>query len=495
MDTSKTYRVKRPTVGPIIKGQPFENDIGIWIRGKCKENHITYGMVKLDNMEEFFELSRKNDYVHIFNFDGLEFGTHLYQVGYVNVKKGKTFNINDCDWTIIPTYSFTINNELPLNFAFGSCRRLVRFLGIDFFGTGKEGDKIYDAIDNYNLDFMMNIGDKVYFDPTGNYFKYDSLESKRKLYRSVYNFPGQEKIHRSVCNYDICDDHDLHMNNSCQKLRIKHPKSFKNGLKAYYEYQHFKNPNSETNNNNNLYYCFEKKGSFFFVMDTRSKRCEIGNNKYIIDSIQESNFIEWITDPNKKDSYKFIVTPVPLLSQNDKDSWYGFPKQQRRILEVMLGKDREGNQIEKVIILTGDAHCARIGIYNIYVNDSVEALMQGTQYLGKIPEILSSGLVAINHDKGKFLTKYSNNINYNRDNDFPYIIDQTGKGGVKIKTSFSSLSYPNPHNATNLCQQLQKPFKRIVDNVFIKIKELKEISKLEIKIINQDNKILHTFTL
>lgn len=481
--------VNSSTVGPILKGKEDYKSIGIWIRGKRKYNYKVFGIVKLDDIDiKVKELSESNDYINIFNYRDLAPGEHKYQAGYIH---NQSYNLeeNTLDWSNVETHKFEINEDRPLSFVFGSCRRLIRLFGINFCGTGLEGDKIFRAIKDQNeLDFVLNIGDKVYYDPTLNIKQYKTLKQKRSICRRVYNFPEHRSLYQEIAGYDMCDDHDLVQNDTGRKIREKYPHRFLDGLKTYREYQHMLGPVDSIGEP--LYYSFERKGAYFFVMDTRSQRDELTENPYVLDSRQVIEFENWIKDPMKKGKYKFIVSSVPLLSQDGMDSWSGFPVQQKYIIELLCGDDIEGEKLDKVVVLTGDAHCARVGVYSIYDNGKL---------LGNIPEILSSGLVAVNHDKGKILTRFTMLEEYNQNNDFPYTIDNTGRGGLKIVTSFSSASYPDPSKPRGLRQKLISPFKQVVDNVFIKVTEIKEDendkSQLEIKIINQNNIILNKFLL
>lgn len=473
------------SVGPLIKGQRFEKDIGIWIKGEGKNDFYTYGVIQLDDRNLFIiELRPENDYIYLKKFSNLSDGEHKYRAGYFFSKENNLDNDN-FNWNTILYYYFNIDTQNKLNFCFGSCRKLVRFKGYNLFGTGKEGDIIYKTIkDQPCLDFFMNIGDKVYFDFMGG-VKYKTLDQKRKIYQTVYNFDYHKQLHQELQGYDICDDNDIQMRNAGQKTKNKYPLEYKDGVKAYYEYQHIDGPLSAQKK---FYYIFEKKNASFFVFDTRSERKELLDTPQIISKEQEIYFKEWIQDDNLKNKIKFVVSSVPMISQKGKDSWYAFPLQQRKILRYMC-------DVENVFILTGDAHCARLAVYNIYKkDDSISIKKENGEFLGSLTEIVSSGLVALSHDKGKMFTRYNNHDDYDKNNDFPKIIDQTGKGGLRMVTKFSSTSYPNPHKAKGIIQNIKNTYKNVVDNVFVKITQIED-NKLKVSIINQYNYVLHNLKL
>ena len=495
------------TVGPILKGSVCNNsigkgmkEIGIWVRGKQGLRDSTFGIAVLGNGEiKTRRLKSENDYIHVFKFDD-DGSQDFYRAGYFywRDKEGPPPDAL-YNWGNVQTYAIFRDVAGPLSFVFGSCRIYINGWKKDLFGTGLEGDRIYHAIsESTPLDFMLNLGDKVYFDPAP--FKYyETLSQKRALYKKIYNFPNQKYIQQHVPSYDICDDRDLHLREAGQRLREAYPKTFCDGLKAYLEYQHHSGPDDSICSiiSPDIHYKFECKGAHFFVFDCRTQRCELENPPYMINPSQENDFMSWLKDPKKRGKYKFIATSVPLLSQDKRDGWWGFPLQQARILKAICGVDYDDKPIDKVVILTAQAHCSRLGVYSIFekIIGNVKETVRFEQ-IGVLPEILSSGLVTINHSRGKPFTRFEGlREDYDSSNDFPHTLDNTPNGGVKIVTQMSSDCFPHPSSPRNVFERIKWLFSRITDNLFIKIQYDEDRDKLVVKIINQDNHCLREFYL
>ena len=154
----------------------------------------------------------------------------------------------------------------------------------------------------------------------------------------------------------------------------------------------------------------------------------------------------------------------------------------------MIGRDKTGLDINNVVILTGDAHCARTGIYEVY--DEMNTCIGY-----KLTEILSSGLAAINHDRGKKLGHIPMNLTedyikkYNEDNDFPYIIDNRANGGLKFVTSYSSDCYPRQKSNT-IKNKIKNVVTQIVDNVYTNLTVNRD--RLIVEVYNQDGELLNS---
>jgi len=485
----EVLQVNYPTCGPIIFGLESPRDVNIWVRANKPtiSTNIVYCILQIEDGFYIEEAEKQNDWIVLFNLIDMEKNVYKYQIGYFELPIGDIQNIYSYNWNNSYVGEITINGNNTFSFCFGSCRRYTKLMGLTLYDTGTNSDVIYSAIERQKPDFFLSIGDQVYFDPFG-YISYKSLKSKCKLYRKVYNMIYHRNLYASIPIYHMCDDHDIQHNNTCKKDRLKHPETFKDGLIAYSRYQYMHGPENLPLDGN-LWYTFDieklpgdGKCATFFVMDTRTHRNEkIGK---MIEEYQMKALIDWIHDRSKIDWVKFIVSSVPFLSQNTDDSWYGYPVQQREIIDLIF-------QAKNVFILTGDAHCARFASYGIYSDGNK---------LGSITEILSSGLVAVAHDKGKSYNRYTQGQLsdelievYNKHNDFPYEINNEidGRGGYQIITMYSSPSYPSPNNETTIFDKIKSLRKRIVDNVFVKIKDNGGIKLMAI-IFNQNGNLLYS---
>jgi len=282
-----------------------------------------------------------------------------------------------------------------------------------------------------------------------SFLRKKNLKSMRKLYRTVRNFKYQKQLYASTPIYEICDDHDYHCNNSNRAKRDSDTRVWMSGRKSYMEYQHYLGPSSYIGK---LWYSFSRNNAIFFVFDTRSERDE--TKREIISLLQMEAFEKWIKDENSQDKIKFVVSPVPLVSQNSEDSWYGFPEQQKKVINLITS-------IDNVYVLAGDAHCARVGKYKIYDENDIE--LDRT-----VTEVVSSGLVAINHDKGKSYNGEYITEEYDKDNDFPFKLDNSKRNGLKFITNYASKCYPKNKKCSFL-DKLDRPFNLSSDNIFTKI--------------------------
>lgn len=461
--------IKPLNVGPIIKG-PINNNNSTVFWGKTKNSH-KFIILRYKPINNTYTQPIINDLDNNIGRISVELNkntTYIYQIG--SIEDTST----EYNWSALTEYKFHTEKDTDLSFVFGSCRRLMDIGPITLCGSGKPGDKIYECIKEHDPDFFMSIGDQVYFDPMNSFLRRKSLKDMRNLYDKVWSYPCIKSLHATTPTYMICDDHDCHRNNSNYASRIKEKDIYDNGMRCYMDYQHYSG-----NINDNMWYTFDVKNATFFVFDTRSQRDERlqdsdGNKRQptIVSKKQMNEYRKWIMDVKNADKFKFIVSPVPVVSQADQDSWYGFEKQQNELISVMIGIDDDGNDIENAYILTGDAHCCRIGIYDVFIGD-------GNTHK-QVKSILSSGLFAINHDVGK---KWNGSmIGYDVDNDFKCI---THIGKYKFVTNYNSESYPRPSNKCSF----RKLFQITDDNTFANVRI--HDGQLVVEFYNHKNQLLY----
>lgn len=451
--------LKNVTCGPVLRGPDKDlstNQIHIWGRGKYVEDMKCFLVVRLIYDDQIHthhtEVYKDNDCTDIVVIEGLFPDTeYTYKMGYVNVDE--YIKYDTLDWTNITEYNFKttdiINKEW--NFIFGSCRIMVDFGPITLFGTGKEGDKVFQSInDHKDIEFFMQIGDQIYLDSRSLYRRTKKLKDIRKKYRKAMGFDGIKQLMATKHTYQMCDDHDRHTNNTNLKKMGKEQQVADNALKGYLEYQHIYGPSVI---NNSLWYTFDKYDATFFVMDTRSEKSETS----MISDYQYSALKKWINEPHNEDKIKFLVSPTPVISQVTNDSFYAYPIQQRNIVDLI-------SKHKKVIILTGDAHCCRSATYNVINENNVDIDYQVT-------EIVSSGFCSVSYDKGKELinAREVNIKKYDKRNDFPFIVDNTMNGGYKYVTMQSTKSYPDPCRPQNLSDCAKYIVTRVFDSVYTKI--------------------------
>ena len=490
----KTYYIWENIIDILTENTIKKYQLYSYGRGeKCSKKKNCYIIAKIIDTDtltscvKYKYVDQTSDYIGIINFNYLDnTKNYIYCMCYIHTKlKLSDSVLKSIEMIPDSNISFTkIKLEVEKkswSFAFGSCRYQFGIGPIKFFGSGSSSDKIYKSIYEQDIEFFMSIGDQVYLDPMGPIFRNKKLSDIRKKYREIRSYPDIKKLYSSIPIYEICDDHDIHRNNSNASKKIKDINTYCNSLKAYTEYQHYDGPRLDKPN---LYYIFYRQNATFFVMDTRSERDErlnvdnIQKTPNIIGSKQLLAIQKWATSASNSDKIKFLISSVPVVSQPEMDSFYGFPSQQKQLLEILLGLDENSDLIQNLFILVGDTHCARIGQYYVYDKEN--------KYLGDVTEIISSGLVAITHDKGKYYEHGNDLTNYNTNNDFPYCVDNTNNNGLKFTTVFSSKSHPSITNRT--LDKILYPFKMISDNVFTKITINSD--KMIVLIYNQSGSLL-----
>lgn len=517
--------INKLSSGPLVRGvEDTTYRIKLWGRAKPKKNISTVlvARIKTSNETKYSDykevlVSEINDYIEQIEFTDLNPGTRYdYQIGCYYTEDFYNSQPKVFDWYKADKGSFkTDGMSLPLglsdinsddsdyltettendniwSFAFSSCRIHMNIGPVSIMGTGKKADKIYRAVLETKPDIWLEIGDQVYFDYFNPVYRLKKLKDMRKLYRWVRSYPHIKRLYANCIIYQMCDDHDIHRDNSNHIKKVNDLAVWEYGVKCFYEYQHMHGPSrkySDENNglgNDHLWYYFYRRNATFFVIDSRSERSE----GKIVSDHQLNTLIDWLHDPAHEYLIKFIVSPTPVVSQKNEDSWFGFPVQQRKLLEATVGLDN-------VFILTGDAHCARTAVYQFELQESNENHVIHSVHT--ITEIMSSGLYSVTGDKGKrfnFRDNYINGINnfdidaYDKNNDFPYILDNSSRGGLKLITVHATDTYPQIKTPYGVRVNVDLPFRKRIDCIFTKVTI--ELNKLIIRVYNQKGVVLDT---
>ena len=485
-------KLRDMTSGPInrgVVGESAEKIIKIWGRGKKKDSkHICYLWVKMvgnrlsDKHVKYCKVTAETDYTSMMEFpDLIDDQMYSYDAGYINI-------LPDVDMEELSEKIYAMEMDLPYkcclpsekrrwSFIFGSCRYQFELGPVRLFGTGESSDKIYETIYHHDPEFFLSIGDQIYLDPIGSVLRNKNIDDIRKLYRNARKYDGIRMLYSSTPIYEMCDDHDIHRNDTDYFKQIADINAYQNAVQAYMEYQHHCGPHSPLK----LYYSFDRQNATFFVMDTRTGRTE----DRIISNDQMADVKKWLRDEKNMDKVKFLVSPVPFASQTEPDSFYGFPEQQREIVETMFGYDDAGEAIKNVFILAGDAHCGRVAQYRV--------TNEHNEIVGELIEVISSGLAAIKHDRGKPYTNPNDcklTVEYDSDNNFPFCVDNLGRKGLLFTTVYATNTHPNPHKANGIIDKLSVPFKMVTDNIFVQVSI--DVNGVTFEIYNQKNTPLET---
>lgn len=209
--------------------------------------------------------------------------------------------------------------------------------------------------------FMLSCGDQMYIDTILKPFWVSSVDHYAERYTETWHSDELRLFFANLPQYMIWDDHEIYNDFVNEDLNECEQDWFNWAEQTYRIFQHSHNPE----NGNHLYYSFACAHAAFFVLDVRSERT---GNRMISDE-QMQGLVNWFSDETIADKIKFIVSPVPVLTQlkeqQQKDKWSGERYVwQRDLILNMLMKSKE----KKVIILSGDIHFAS-HVYASYESD------------------------------------------------------------------------------------------------------------------------------
>ena len=313
-----------------------------------------------------------------FDFTGIvDFGelqptqAYDYQIGYffADGEPGDHKIDENDDWSRAAKGSFTTANSeanSPCSFVFGSCRYILRLLGISMFD--ERGDKTFRSINRQiengvQTDFFLMVGDQIYADDLGPISPDKRPAEFFARYRTAFGQEHLRKLMSRVPTYMVMDDHEIG-NNWHQDRRHKEADLYAAAIHAYECYQfvhgpgfeHLKRP-QRSDTPEKLWFTFGHGEAQFFVMDTRTERFPSFDPPLIIGGQQMVALKNWLAASG--DAIKFVVTSVPFFPDTrseSSDKWSGFERQRLDILDFIASR-----KVSKVVFLSGDVHCSMAG--------------------------------------------------------------------------------------------------------------------------------------
>jgi alkaline phosphatase D len=283
-------------------------------------------------------------------------------------------------------------------FAFGSC----------FRRKDPASGQVFSILDrhrqNFDLRFMLFIGDQVYADEA----RYNalqrvavSLDEYRQVYAHTWGLPALRHMLWNLPAFMILDDHEVdddwrwldHKRQAAtipwwdRLARLSHgrraeerslaPQRVQNALQAYWEHQGMHAPGFElplelnregqyslaAADAGSLAYSFTFGAAAFFVMDTRSMRVRglhglrsgAQDSPAMLGEGQWRALEAWLMAVKDDFPLKFLVTSSALLFDLwldiPRDRWSGFPSERRRLLALLANE-----QVQGVYVLAGDLH-------------------------------------------------------------------------------------------------------------------------------------------
>lgn len=196
--------------------------------------------------------------------------------------------------------------------------------------------KIYSKMQQAKADFMLWLGDTVY------YIKDDNL--KRKVRRNIL-YRKEEKLMQfleTTPQIAMWDDHDFGPNNA--------DGSYKNKTTTLSVFNQFW-PNPKSIETNGMYFKISQYDVDFFVLDNRSYSNKSTNtNASILGDTQKT----WLKDQLKKSTanFKIICSGNQFIADYLSDKTFAlYPKERQEIFDYLIA-----HKIEGVFFLTGDRH-------------------------------------------------------------------------------------------------------------------------------------------
>ena len=239
------------------------------------------------------------------------------------------------------------------------------------------------ALSKLKPSFFLFLGDFIYVDVPRRHGS--DISNYRREYRQVYASPDWRFGSRVLKNptdpdrvdYDlpyihVYDDHEISNDWSRNTTGV-----FPAAFDPYTHYHVAANPpptgysgrlslSSQTPMETQTYTTFGQGPASFFLLDTRRYRSEPCSSRdpicdaTMLGDAQLKSLLTWLKSPpsNPGVRWKIVITSVPFTRNwrvNGKDTWGGYLRERRQILDAMweAGSDGSGTGI---VILSGDRH-------------------------------------------------------------------------------------------------------------------------------------------
>jgi alkaline phosphatase D len=319
--------------GPML-GPTTESSARIWIRG----SGVFEYQIEYDTRDDFrtptrtkpITATKDNDYTMVFDLGGLGANTTYYYrvIAEGEVSKYRRKSIPDSFTTADPS-------STSFRFSFGSCARV----------QAAEDQPIWRVVEDLQPDLFFWVGDNIY----GDSLDPDILAEEYRRQRDV---ASSRRFLASVPQLATWDDHDSGLNDHDRTNPVKHL-----ALNVFKQY--WPNPSFGTDDTPGVFFKHTHSGVDFFFLDCRYHR---DPNK-MPDSDQktmlgEAQFAWLIEELEQSDAlFKFVISGSGFNSAKGPtgDSWSAFLKERDRLFYEIADRNIDG-----VILLSGDTHCAEL---------------------------------------------------------------------------------------------------------------------------------------
>jgi len=366
-------------------GAVTERSVRAWVR-KPHAGHVE-GTLSIDGeraAEASTALSEDSDWTGTLQFD-LDMPA-----------PGTEFQINVDGFVRRAVFAPTPGEPARLTFGFGSCNRPFQLEGDEIVYHQAAG--IYDALQNdlVRADgrFVLLAGDQIYSDeidpisvrsdhlddegwlPTPE----ETLDAYRQISRGYLHVSGFQRLRNGLPTLTIWDDHDIFDNwGSRREVSTLDRRMFDAASRAYYEYQHIRNPGPHAGQPP-YHYAYQYGDIGFFVLDVRGQR-DWRSGKILGDR-QWKDLTDYLgNQSNERITTLFIVSSVPVAhvarwmarafehlpgvfgdSVRDRWSAAAYRDQRKRLLQLLFDWQAAAPG-RQAIVLSGDVHVA--GAYTI----------------------------------------------------------------------------------------------------------------------------------
>jgi alkaline phosphatase D len=330
----------RLTAGPVV-GAVTKNSAKIWIAYTGKGRNM---LILGDTAEK--KVYYPTDYSYITDAKG----DIALTMDFTGLKPGHHYNIivSIDGWGANAKYSFSTPIDTPVkdfSFLMGSCALLNTDITRGVFPGGSNW--IFHRMKKKKGDFMVWLGDNIYYIYPRMYKSYESM-FERQLKTRIYYHKFYRDLLACEPNYAIWDDHDYGPNDSDKSFVLRD-----SSLKVFKGFWPNAYPDQEKFKGN--YFNFRYYDAEFFMTDDRYYRDSPKDSAG--DFLGETQLI-WLKNKllMSDATFKFIAIGSQVLNDNNFGESYAQYPRERNDLFDFIAK----NNIKGVIFLTGDKHYAEI---------------------------------------------------------------------------------------------------------------------------------------
>ncbi len=367
---------------PVVLGQQAQPDPGQWLRSgpmlgysdltetvvwlqtrrpvRAQIRFWKQGKPETARLSAEVRTTAETDHIARFTLSQLEFGTKYdYEVYLDGLKVSRSYPMTFQSQPMWKWRGEPESTPPTFKFAVGSCA-YINDAPYDRPGKPYGGDmEIFTAIANTRPDFMLWLGDNVYY-REGDWGTENGM---RYRYAQNRELPELQALFAATHNYAIWDDHDYGSNDSDRTFRGKDL-----SLTVFQDY--WANPGYGTRETPGVFGRFEWGDVEFFMLDDRYHRSPNAFAKTPGAVMFGDAQMRWLMESlaDSEATFKIVLGGNQMLNPMCPfECWGEFPGEQKKFLDFI----REA-KITGVLCVTGDRHLTELikrkepGIYPLY---------------------------------------------------------------------------------------------------------------------------------